>query len=70
MIACHYCGHEVEAHSRNTWRRVSGWERKASAAARRSGSDIVLREPGDEFACNACIVLLKDGIAPGQESLL
>ena len=68
MSVCTYCGGPVDSTSR--WRRVIGWERKAISESRKSGSDIVLREPQDEYACNACITLLKSGISVSQESLL
>jgi hypothetical protein len=67
---CVYCGDPVDPTSRFTWRRVVGWERKAQGASRKSGSDIALREPRDEYACNACIVSHRSGVSPGQESLI
>jgi len=68
--ACFYCGEPVDPFSRFTWRRVVGWERKATAVSRKSGSDIALREPRDEYACDVCISRLKLNVAPGQVSLL
>ena len=67
---CVYCRIAVDPRSHGTWRRVVGWERKADAASRKSGSDIALREAREEFACNACIALLKAGLSTRQESLL
>lgn len=70
MPACALCGHEVNPSSAMTWRRVHGWERKAMGVSRKSGSDIVLREPGDELAHDDCIRRAKRGLAPTQESLM
>jgi hypothetical protein len=67
---CVYCGTAVDARAIGTWRRVVGWERKADAASRKSGSDIALREARNEYACNACVSLLKAGLSTRQESLL
>ena len=67
---CSYCGTLVNPFAPSTYRRVIGWERKALAASRRGGSDIVLREPLEEFACHACIVRLQAGLDPRQASLL
>jgi hypothetical protein len=69
-VPCFYCGDPVDVQARTTYRRVTGWERKALAATRKSGSDITLRETLDEYACPVCISLRRDGIQPGQESLL
>lgn len=68
---CTYCNAHVEPGSRHIYQRVTGWERKADhTGSRRGGSDIVLREHVDEFACPACVQLLKSGVHPGQEALL
>lgn len=67
---CAYCGEPVDPSSRFTWRRVVGWERKAVAMSRKSGSDIALREPRDEYAHDHCIGRAKANLAPGQEALL
>lgn len=66
LVTCHYCGDDLEPDDRNTYRRVLGWERKAHASSRRGGSDIVLREPGVEFACRWCVDALKQGRSPHQ----
>lgn len=68
--ACHYCGSQVDPTAPDVWHRVIGWERKATAASRRSGSDIALREPFEEFACHGCIKLKQDGISPTQRAML
>lgn len=67
---CVYCGGAVDPLARDTWRRVVGWERKAQAATRKSGSDIALREPRDEYAHSRCVRGLQHGIDPGQGELL
>jgi hypothetical protein len=67
---CALCGRTVNALDPYTWRRVVGWERKATQASRKSGSDIALREPLDEYAHSACIRLAQQGLAPTQEVLL
>jgi hypothetical protein len=67
---CSYCGEPIDPFSKFTWRRIEGWERKATAESRRSGSDIALREPRDEYACDVCISKRKNGPDPDQGSLL
>jgi predicted RNA-binding Zn-ribbon protein involved in translation (DUF1610 family) len=67
-FVCTYCGESVAESL--AYRRVSGWERKALGASRKGGSDIVLREAHDEFACAACIARLKAGINVEQGALL
>ncbi len=68
-VPCHFCGEPVDAVSRTTWRRVVGWERKAQASTRKSGSDIALREPRDEYACPDCVDRRRAGVV-GQGTLL
>lgn len=70
MRSCFYCGEPVDSKSRFTWRRVIGWERKATAESRRSGSDIALREAVDEYACDRCVSRIKQKISPAQGSLM
>lgn len=68
---CTYCHEPVNPDDRTVWRRIQGWERKASSASSRAGgSDISMREPTGEFACALCITRLKTGVTPGQTSLL
>lgn len=67
---CFYCSEPVDPFSMFTWRRVTGWERKARAATRKSGSDITLREPRDEYAHDHCIGRAKAKLASGQGALL
>ena len=65
---CAFCGEPIDESS--CYRRVSGWERKAHVASRKGGSDITLREHGEELACFACIARLKAGIDVRQGALL
>lgn len=67
-VRCGICGELVPESL--LYRRVTGWERKAKSASRKGGSDIMLREPLDEYACSACIARLRAGINVGQESLV
>ena len=67
---CHFCGEPIDPTNRYTWRAVTGWERKALDRSRRSGSDIALREPRDEWAHDMCVSRARAGVAPLQESLL
>ena len=68
LVHCAFCGRAVD--DRDAYRRISGWERKATVASRKGGSDIVLREAHNEFACSVCIVRMKSGLNVQQESLL
>lgn len=68
-VACSFCREPVDPAS--SYRRVSGWERKAyGRTSRKGGSDIVLRESHDEFACSACITRIKAGINAEQGALV
>ena len=67
---CALCREPVDPLSQFTYRRIVGWERKATASSRKSGSDIALREPRDEFAHGHCVSLAKQNLAPGQASLM
>jgi hypothetical protein len=69
---CAFCGKPVNPASRLTWHRVVGWERHASirVSGKHGGSDIVFREPRDEYAHDGCIQLEKAGVSVAQESLL
>ena len=69
-FTCALCGEPVDPHSSFTYRRIVGWERKATGATRKSGSDIALREPRDEFAHGHCVSLAKQNLSPGQASLM
>lgn len=69
-MTCFYCDEPVDPLSRTLWHRVVGWERKALAESRKSGSDIALREPRDEYAHDRCVRLAQQGLNPAQESLL
>lgn len=63
MVACAFCGAEVQGN----YRRVVGWER-----VRRSGGGLnrlVQRTETGEHACNACGHRLQHGVEPGAPSL-
>lgn len=66
---CAYCAQPVNPADPSLWRQVVGWERKATAASRKAGSDIALREPRDSYAHDACIQRAKRGLAPTQEGM-
>lgn len=69
--ACVYCHTLVDPNDHGVYQRITGWEKKAFAFARRGGSDIVLRESTpDVFACQFCIDKLKAGVNVAQETLL
>lgn len=70
MICCAECGKQVNPADPNTYQRVAGWERKATSASRKSGSDIVCREQHQEFAHSHCIQRRKMGLSPQQESMI
>lgn len=67
---CHFCGDPVDPISRLTWRRIDGWERKAAGLSRKSGSDIALRKPLDEYAHDHCVRRAQAGVSPLQETLI
>jgi ferredoxin len=67
-VRCSFCPETVEL--RDAYQRITGWERKAVVASRKGGSDIVLRESCDEFACSACIARLRSGVNVEQGALL
>ena len=70
-VPCTYCNLPLNPESRLTYRRVQGWEHRAPAnTPRKGGSDIVCREPLDEFACDACVGKLRRGLSPDQGALL
>jgi hypothetical protein len=68
-LRCFFCGQPVDSR-RSSYRRITGWERKALSESRKSGSDIVLREALDDYAHPGCIARVKAGLNAGQESLL
>jgi hypothetical protein len=70
LACCVYCSRPVDPSARSTYRRVQGWEHKALAESRRGGSDIVLREAVDVFACDVCVTRLQNGLSVSQEVLL
>jgi hypothetical protein len=66
--SCAYCGRVIGADEPYD-QRVVGWERKAGAASRKSGSDILLRERRDEFAHRHCVDTAARGLAPTQAAM-
>jgi hypothetical protein len=69
MTRCTFCGNEID--SSRDYRKVQGWERKATASSRKSGSDIRAREPVEGvWACRWCVDKLAAGVDPSQEALL
>lgn len=69
-VACYFCGEKVDPNSRDVWRRVTGWEHKVMNATRKGGSDISMREPTGELACSACMIRVRQGLSPQQETLV
>jgi hypothetical protein len=63
---CSYCQEPVRPNSRFTWTRVQGWHRPGKAG----GSDVVLRESVDEWACPRCISRIRLGVNPDQQALM
>lgn len=69
-VNCLHCRAPLEPDAPNTYVRITAWERKSATPSRRGGSDVVLRERLEEFACETCIRQLKRGVAPMQATLL
>jgi hypothetical protein len=69
VTVCVYCGEPLDS-LRGVYQRVTGWERKAAAASRRGGSDIVLRQQLDEWACADCVHKLQAGVHVDQQALV
>jgi hypothetical protein len=67
MTGCVYC-HRPLSTLHGVYQRVTGWERKATTSSRRGGSDIVLRQPLDEWACAGCVHDRQAGVIAGQMS--
>jgi hypothetical protein len=65
---CLYCRKPVDPDK--AFRAVRGWQTKGVSATRRGGSDIILREPLEEFACRDCILRRKHGLSQGQGKLI
>jgi hypothetical protein len=70
MTKCSFCGTGINPASPGVAQRVVAWELKATAASRKSGSDIIDRQQRPEFACPACIRRVKLGLNPGQGSMV
>jgi hypothetical protein len=69
VTRCFFCGKEVDPDSRNTYRRLQGWNKKG----RSGGSDVYLRELLNTYACAGCISAEKSrrasGVSQGQGEL-
>lgn len=64
---CKHCGRPLNEKTETVWNLVEGWEKKRD----QGGTNyLALRQPKDEFSCNACMSLLIMGLSSGQESLL
>lgn len=63
---CTFCGHEVSS-LRTGFQRVQGWTRPRAAGG---ANQITGRELLPEYACDRCIGRLRDGLSPGQASLV
>lgn len=63
---CSYCEEPVDQYHRDTWRRISGWERQ-----RRGGgtNHVALRKPSGHYACSQCMSMLLEGRHPMQLQL-
>jgi len=64
LTGCSCCGDPVDRASRDAWQRVVGW-----TSREHPGKDIRGREARDEYACNACVRKMQDGLNPGQDGL-
>ena len=68
ILFCIYCKkHTINTHT--DYQRIVGWQRKVHTSSRRGGSDIVLRETREQWACRWCIEKLRRGNI-GQQELL
>jgi hypothetical protein len=65
---CVFCHDPIDA--TRDFRKVEGWERKAQAASRRSGSDIKARRQLDLWACRWCVQKVARGLSHAQGSLI
>jgi hypothetical protein len=70
MTKCALCGTGVNPLAHGVGQKVTGWEVKAIAASRKSGSDIVGRQQLPEFACPSCIRSVKLGLSPKQQTMV
>ena len=67
QTTCDHCGYPVDAKSRYTWHKISGYERPG----KNGGSDITLRErTGTGWLHDRCVQDRKAGVVAGQESLV
>jgi hypothetical protein len=60
---CNICFQEVDPHAESTWKQVKGWVGGPRKDSMR------LREDTGEFAHDACIEKLSNGIPPDQPDL-
>jgi hypothetical protein len=70
MTKCALCGTGINPTASGVAQRVEAWELKATASSRKSGSDIIGRQQRQEFACSRCVRRVKDGLSPGQGSMM
>lgn len=71
MLAnCTHCHTPLDPDAHTTYTRVLAWERKSATPSRRSGSDLVLRERLEEYACSTCVAQMRRGVAPVQGVLV
>jgi hypothetical protein len=70
MTKCALCGTGINPTASGVAQRVVAWELKATASSRKSGSDIIARHQLQEFACPRCVRRVKDGLSPGQGSMI
>ena len=70
-MSCYFCGEPI-LEPKTSYTQITGWERMAGIrpSGKQGGSDIYLREPTGEVACETCITKLRAGVALEQESLL
>lgn len=69
---CFYCDGDLDPLAQTTVQRVVGWEQRVRVrtSGKPGGSDILAREPRDEFAHLACVKDRRNGIAAGQATLI
>lgn len=76
LVNCTECKAPLDPDAPGTLRRVTAWERKSASTTRRSGSDLLLREPFKnasgrrEYLCETCVRRLKRGVQPLQGQLV
>ncbi len=68
-IRCEICKEEMLS-IRDAYQQVAGWERPGRGISGESGSSLELRGRTGKIAHSSCVVALKNGVAPTQESLV